>query len=57
MDFPSGRRDYRRLCNCGTPIVGGTFCDTCYENQTLRERVRKSHKDWRASRTWNGDDD
>lgn len=57
MDFPSGNRDYRRLCNCGAAILGGTFCDTCYDNQSLRERFKQSRKDWQAQRTWERDED
>jgi hypothetical protein len=52
MDFPDGKRRYRRLCNCGTTIVGGTFCDTCYDNQTLSERFRHSRRNWQQRRTW-----
>ena len=43
MDFPSGNRDYRRLCN--------------YDNQSLRERFKQSRKDWQAQRTWERDED
>lgn len=52
MDFPDGKRGYHRLCNCGTTILGGTFCDTCYDNQSLPERFRRSRKNWKQRRTW-----
>lgn len=56
IDFPDGGRSDRRLCNCGATIFGGTFCSTCYENQTLSERVRHSWRDWRQRRLWNRDE-
>lgn len=52
VDFPDGKRNYRRLCNCGTEIAGGTFCGTCYDNQTLSERFRHSRRNWQQRRTW-----
>lgn len=52
MDFPDGKRRYRRLCNCGAAILGGNFCPTCYDNQTLPERFKRSRKDWQQRRTW-----
>lgn len=55
MDFPDGKRGYRRLCRCGMTIVGGTFCDTCYDNMSLPERFKHSRRNWQQRRTWDRD--
>jgi hypothetical protein len=59
MDFPDGKRRYNRLCNCGTTILGGTFCPTCYDHTPLRDRFRRSRREWQQRRTWDrrGEDD